>query len=367
MEQRITFNTKDRPEFIKELRSRVNSYFKENNITKYANANMVIKTIFMLSLYFVPFVLILTNISDNPWVVLGLWIVMGLGMAGIGLSIMHDANHGAYSKNHKVNQYLGYLINLVGGSAINWKIQHNVLHHSFTNIDGHDEDIDTGNLMRFSFHQKRYKIHRLQQFYAWFLYGLLTISWSIKKDFIQLERYKEKDLIKTQGTTYSKALTRLIFSKLFYAAYILGLPILLSSQAWWLTLIFYFIMHFVCSFTLSTIFQAAHVVSETSFPQPDETGMMDNNWAIHQLNTTSNFAKYNRPLSWFVGGLNFQIEHHLFPNICHVHYRNISKIVKKTAQDFNLPYYNHSTFFGALMSHAQFLTKLGKYDTPAVA
>lgn len=362
MEQRVKFNTQDRPEFIKELRSRVNSYFKENNKSKYGNANMVFKTIFMISLYVVPFILIIVNVSENPWVILGLWILMGFGMAGIGLSIMHDANHGAYSKNKNVNKYLGYLINLVGGSAINWKIQHNVLHHTYTNIDGLDEDLDTGNLMRFSYGQKRYKLHRLQQFYAWFLYGLLTISWSIKKDFIQLERYKNKDLIKTQNITYKKAFWRLVFAKLFYVAYVIGLPLLFSSQAWWLTLIFYFIMHFVCGFTLSTIFQAAHVISETNFPKPSDDGVMENNWAIHQLYTTANFARKNLLLSWYVGGLNFQIEHHLFPNICHVHYRNLSKIVKKTAEDFGLPYYHHNTFIGALVSHAKLLNKLGKQD-----
>ncbi len=361
--KRIKFNTLNHPEFFKELRFRVNNYFKETNKSKYANANMVIKTIFMLTLYILPFSLIIFNVFENSWVVFSLWVLMGYGMAGIGFSIMHDANHGAYSKNKTINKYLGYLINLVGGSAVNWKIQHNVLHHSFTNIDGFDEDIDSGNLMRFSFSQKRYKLHRLQQFYAWFLYGLITISWSIKKDFIQLKRYKIKDLIKTQNITYKSAFLKLILAKLFYASYIIVIPILFSSQAWWLTVTFYFIMHFVCGFTLSTIFQSAHIVSKTSFPKPSKEGKMENNWAIHQLNTTANFAKNNFPLSWFIGGLNFQIEHHLFPNICHVHYRKISKIVKKTATEYGLPYHTHTTFIEALISHTKLLTKLGKYDT----
>ncbi len=359
---KIKFNTQDRPEFFQELRKRVNSYFKENNKSKYANTNMVIKTIVMISLYFIPYFLVLLNISSNSWVILGLWILMGLGMAGIGFSIMHDANHGAYSKNKNINKYLGYLINLVGGSAINWKIQHNVLHHSFTNIEGYDEDIDSGGLMRFSYDQKRFKIHRLQPFYVWFLYGLLTISWSVKKDFIQLERYKKKDLIKTQGIAYKDAFLRLIFIKLFYTSFILVLPIIFSSQVWWLTLIFYLIMHFVCSLTLSSIFQAAHVITKTSFPTPDKEGKMINNWAIHQLHTTANFARKNLLLSWFVGGLNYQIEHHLFPNICHIHYRKISKIVKQTTKEYGLPYYNHNTFIGALISHTKHLIKLGKYD-----
>ena len=359
---RINFNAKDRPEFVKELRKRVNDHFKQNNKSKYANVNMVVKTIFMLSLYFVPYFLIVFNVSHNPWIILGLWMLMGLGMAGIGFSIMHDANHEAYSKNKTVNSYLGYLINLVGGSSVNWKIQHNVLHHTYTNIDGHDEDLGSGTLMRFSSSQKRLKIHRFQQFYAWFLYSLITVSWSIKKDFIQLSRYKKKDLIKTQNISYKKAFLRLILAKVFYILYVLVVPIIFSSQAWWITLIFYFMMHLACGFMISVIFQLAHIVSEADFPTPSKDGEIENNWAIHQLHTTANFAQSNWPLSWYVGGLNYQIEHHLFPNICHIHYKKISKIVKQTASDYGLPYHFHKTFFSALYSHAKLLTQLGKHD-----
>ncbi len=357
---KIKFNNADRPEFVKELRSRVNAYFKENNRSKNANTNMVIKTIFMLSLYFVPYFLMIFNITSNPLMNLMFWVLMGLGMAGIGFSVMHDANHGAYSKNQTTNKYLGYLINLIGGSSVNWKIQHNVLHHTYTNINEHDEDLN-GTLMRFSKHQKRIKMHRFQQVYAWFLYSLITISWTVKKDFLQLRRYKTKDLIKTQNITFKKAYLRLVFAKLFYISFILVLPLILSSQAWWLTLLFYFIMHFTSGLFISTIFQLAHVVSETNFPKPNIDGSMENNWAAHQLYTTANFGKKNLPLSWFVGGLNFQIEHHLFPNICHVHYRAISNIVKSTAQEFDLPYYQNS-LFGAISSHIKHLRQLGKQD-----
>lgn len=359
---RVKFNTKSNPDFLKELRSRVNTYFKENNISKYGNINMVIKTLFMLALYLTPYFLVIFNVFENTFLVFLMWILMGIGMSGIGLSIMHDANHGVYSKNKKINSSLGYLINLVGGSAINWKIQHNVLHHSFTNIHEHDEDLDSGGLMRFSVHQKRYKLHRFQKYYAWVLYGLLTISWSLKKDFIQLRRYKKKDLLKTQSISFKKAYLNLVIVKIFYFIHILVIPLLFANQAWWITLIFYFIMHYVCGFILSTIFQAAHVVTETSFPIPNNSGNMENNWAIHQLHTTANFAKNNRILSWFVGGLNFQVEHHLFPNICHVHYRKLSEIVKSTAQEYNLPYYSNLSFFRALQSHYLLLSKLGKQD-----
>lgn len=355
----VKFNPNQHKEFIKELRTRVNSYFKNNNISRFGNLNMVLKSIFMLSLYLIPYFLVVFNVFSNNWVILLMWILMGMGMAGIGLSIMHDANHDVYSKNKKINKAMGYLINLVGGSVINWRIQHNVLHHSFTNIHDHDEDLDTGGLMRFSVHQQRNNFHKYQKYYAWLLYGLLTVSWSLKKDFIQLRRYQKKDLLKTQGISYKKAYFNLVIVKVLYFLQILVIPMLFTNQAWWLTLIFFLVMHYVCGLILSTIFQAAHVVDETSFPIPDTDGNIENNWAVHQLATTANFAQKSRIFSWFIGGLNYQIEHHLFPNICHVHYRKISKIVKETAQEFQLPYYGDLSFLGALRSHYRLLSKLG--------
>ena len=155
----VKFNNEDRPEFFKTVNTRVNAYFKENNISRHANLNMKFKTVFMISLYFVPFVLMLTGVITSYWGAFAMWSIMGLGVSGIGLSIMHDANHGAYSKNQSVNKYLGYLINLIGGSSVNWKIQHNVLHHTYTNIHEHDEDMGDGTLMRFSYHQKRLKAY----------------------------------------------------------------------------------------------------------------------------------------------------------------------------------------------------------------
>ncbi len=173
----VKFNAQDRPEFFKELRKRVNAHFKENNISRHANLEMKFKTAFMITLYFTPMILMITGVVTSLWGVIGMWTLMGIGMSGIGLSIMHDANHGAYSQNKHVNNVLGYLLNFLGAYHTNWKIQHNVLHHSFTNVDGHDEDIAKEGVMRFSPTQERKSIYRFQVFYAPFLYGIMTIYW----------------------------------------------------------------------------------------------------------------------------------------------------------------------------------------------
>ena len=361
--QVVKFNTKDRPEFYKELRKRVNDYFIENSISRHANLNMIFKTVFMLSLYFIPFTLMLTGIVSSNWAVYAMWCIMGFGMSGIGLSIMHDANHGAYSRNQNVNNAFGFVLNFIGGYHMNWRIQHNVLHHTFTNIEGHDEDINKG-IMRFTPNQKRRGIFRFQIFYAPVLYGILTLYWVTVKDFEQLIRYSRRNLLVGQGISFKSTLVRIILYKIIYYSVTLVLPILIMDAPWWIIVLGFVTMHFICGMILALIFQAAHVLENTEFHVVDENGGVENTWAVHQMKTTSNFANSSFLFSWFIGGLNYQIEHHLFPNICHVHYRKISGIVREVAHEYDVPYNEYKTFYGALKSHFTLLNQLGtgKYD-----
>ena len=354
----VRFNKQDQPEFFKELKKRVNLYFQENQISKHANFNMKFKTIFMFTIYFTPLVLMLAGAINAFGWALVMWVIMGFGLAGIGCSVMHDANHGSYSKNKYVNKFLGFTSNFLGGFHKNWKIQHNVLHHSFTNIHHMDEDIEKG-VFCLSPNQKPDKIHRFQAFYAPFLYGLLTIFWFSTKDFQALVRYKKKDLLAAEGMTFWKAVLEVAFHKLWYLAIFLVLPMIFLDMPWWQTLIGFLIMHFIGGATLSFIFQAAHVLEETDFFELNEKGSMENNWAIHQMRTTANFGRRNGFFSWFIGGLNYQIEHHLFPNICHIHYARISKIVKETAEEYGIPYLQHRNFLLALKSHFTMIHQLG--------
>jgi linoleoyl-CoA desaturase len=348
--------------FIDNLRIRVRDYFDERQISRYANASMVWKSVFMILLYFVPYGIMVSGLIQDLWLLILGWILMGFGMAGIGLSIMHDANHRSYSSNPAINKNLGNLLNLVGGFAPNWQVQHNTLHHGFTNIDGYDEDIDPGNVLRLSPSKPRFPIHRYQHIYAWFLYGLMTITWVLDKDFGQLKRYRNEGLLKLLKKSYPRLLSELIFSKILYWTYILAIPMIVLPVAWWWVLILFFIMHFIGGFTLTIIFQSAHVVPTSTYPLPDQEGLLPDNWAIHQMMTTADFSPKSRLFSWYIGGLNYQIEHHLFPNICHVHYRKLSKIVKETAREFGVPYHVQPSFVGAVRSHGKMLKQLGRTD-----
>jgi linoleoyl-CoA desaturase len=352
------FDRKTDADFYKALRSRVNAYFTENNTSRNANAAMVFKTIVLIAMYFVPYAILLAGVVTNTWVFLGLWLVMGLGAAGIGFSIMHDANHEAYSKNKYVNIALGNLMNILGANSSIWKLQHNVLHHSFTNIQDADEDINSPEFLRFSPHRPLKPIHRYQHIYAWFLYGFMIILKVLYTDFKQAFHYREIEIIKSRKE-FVNLIMKISFWKVIYFGVFLVVPMFEMPFSPWMILLGFFLMHYVVGMCMAVIFQAAHVMPQTEFPAPTPTGKMDNNWAVHQLITTTNFAPNNKLLSWYVGGLNFQVEHHLFPNICHVHYKDISKIVRQTAEEYGIPYNTIGRFREAIAEHAKMLYMLG--------
>lgn len=356
-----------RRDFVTTLNARVNDYFKSNNIARNGNSEMHIKTVFMFLLFFTPYVLIITGNVNGSFGMLGMVVLMGFGMAGIGLSVMHDANHGAYSKKAWINNTIGYSLNLLGATSFTWKLQHNVLHHTYTNIHEEDEDISPRGVLRFNPHSDWKRFHRYQFIYAWPLYGLMTLVWLLFKDIARLSRYQRTGLVKSQKGNAGKEWAILFFTKIFFVGYSFVIPLLLTSLLWWQIIIGILVMHFVAGFILAIIFQPAHVIEGTEFPLPDENRTIENNWAIHQLLTTTNFGNNSKWFSWYVGGLNFQIEHHLFPNVCHVHYNKIAGIVQATAQEFGLPYKTSKTFLEALAGHARLLKQLGERPEVAVA
>lgn len=354
---RIVFGTPEQQAFFKELRARVDNYFESTGQSKHANTTMVVKTIVLLVGYLTGIVLQLA-LLPSPLMSFLLFAFTGVFLAGIGMSVMHDANHGAYSASEKVNRWVGYSLNLLGGMVLNWKMQHNVLHHTYTNIAGLDEDIDTKLALKLSPHGRTTKAQRYQWVYAFFLYMILTLYWGLAKDFVQYIHYKKVGLNKQSRLKNTVWLLKTTLVKVLYFTAFIGLPIYAGMPVWQ-ALAGFLIMHAVSGLILSVVFQLAHVVPDAYFPQPDANGFIPYSWAEHQLRTTMNFSTKNKWLSWYVGGLNFQIEHHLFTKICHVHYPAISEIVKKTAVEFGVPYYEKPTFVQALREHITFLRLQG--------
>ena len=326
---------------------------------------MVIKSVVMLSLLFVPLILVMSGLVTSVPVLFLLYIISGLGTAGVGMGVMHDAIHGSYSRNRNVNKWLGYTMNVIGANDEVWRLQHNVLHHTYTNISEHDDDINAPSFLRFSPHVPKKTVHQFQHFYTWFFYGMSTLSWVTTKDFIRLTRYYKLGLVGDRKA-YIRQIFRIILWKLVYFSYVLILPTLLSPFSFWMILLAFIASQFVTGLSMSMVFQTAHVMPETEFPLPNELGEMESGRLIHQMATTSNYAPKSRIFSWFIGGLNYQVEHHLFPNICHVHYRKIAPIIQQTAQEFGVPYLYKKTFLDALICHYRMLRHLGNVETQPV-
>lgn len=342
--------------FFSALKKEIDSYFLENKVKKSGNWNLYSKTIILFSLASVLYVLWLW-----PVLSMGISIIiagfLGFILALIGFNVMHDACHGSYSSNALVNEILGYSLNLIGGNSFIWKQKHNVIHHTYTNVDGVDDDIARSPFMRMCRTQRWLPMHKIQHLYLPLLYSLSTLFWMLWQDF---RKYFTR---KVYTTPLTKMATKdhVIFwiSKLFYIQMYIVLPIFL--QGWFVWLIGFLVMNAIMGLTTATIFQMAHVVEETEFKHVglNDSLLIENEWAIHQIKTTSNFSPGNPVLTYLVGGLNYQVEHHLFPRISHVHYPSISKIVKQKCREFNITYLSTPRFFEALSSHVRLIRKMG--------
>lgn len=362
MSKRVAFNTKDHPEFYATLQKKVRAYFAEQNRKPRANAKFWGKAIVMAGFYWGALALIV--FAPLPmWAFYVCWAILGIGMAGIGMNVMHDANHGSVSEKSWINKTLGASIYLLSGNVFTWKTQHNVLHHSYTNIHGVDEDLDARGLLRLHPEEEYKPMHKYQHYYAPFLYGLLTINWLLTKDFTQLNRYHKLGVAGKNNK--KKELVNIIFWKVAYFAIFLCLPVFVGGYSVLSVVLGIFLAHFLAGFVLSVIFQLAHVMPDVSHPV-NQDNKTEHSWAVLQLLTTANFSTKSRIVTWFVGGLNFQIEHHLFPNISHIHYPKIAEIVRNTANEMKLPYYEYKTFWGATAAHFTYLKTLANMKPATV-
>lgn len=344
--------------FYPEVRKRVNHYFETNNISKNANWRMVLKTAIILVWLAAAYVSFLFAASSLVLAMVSA-IAVAQGFVLVGFNIMHDGAHGSYSKNKRLNWVMGFALDLIGGSNMLWRHKHNILHHTYTNINELDDDIHVMGLLRFNPEQPWRPWHRSQHWYAFPLYSLMTLLWVTTGDFIKFFTRRIGDYRLPKPPAAESLL--FFLTKIFYFGYMLVLPMFFLPVLH--VLAFFLIVHMVLGFTMAIVFQLAHVAEDNAFPRPHpDTGEIENEWAIHQVETTANFAAKSRLAAWYCGGLNFQIEHHLFPRICHIHYPAISKIVERTCHEFGVTYISHPTFRDAVAAHLRFLKKLGRKD-----
>lgn len=354
----VKFSKRTANDFYDTLNKRINQYFETKHIQRKGNWKLLLKSIIMFAIFIVPYILIL-SLDIPSWLMLIMCVVIGIGMAGVGMNVMHDGNHGAYSKHNWVNKMMGSSMYILAGNVYNWQVQHNVLHHTFTNVEGLDEDLEAGIVIRFSKNAKWYWFHSYQQYYSIFLYSLLTFNWALFSDYKRTYHYLKRGLAYGKKPNQFLQWTTLIVGKMVYLSMWIVLPILLIDAPWWYVLIGFAVMHGTAGIILSIIFQLAHVVDDAEMPLPDVQGNLENSWAVHQLFTTVNFSPKSWFLNWFTGGLNRQIEHHIFPHISHIHYKEIAVLVKMTAKEYDLPYHEYRSFTKAVRAHFKYLGELG--------
>ena len=359
--KKVQFNLMDHS-FSDAVKRGVAEYFQRNNLKKTGNWHLYVKGLLFIPLAIVIYVMILIG-QFSLFSNILLFISLGFAFSMIAVNVMHDACHGSFSDKKWVNDLMGLTMNMLGSNAYLWKIRHTV-HHTFTNIDGMDYDIDNWPLLRQSPNQGWKPAHRYQHWYMFPIYAVSTIEWMLVSDFT---KYFTRNVTSTR-------IEKISFTEhlVFWSSKILCVLLYVVIPTWvlgWETwLLGFLLVHFVMGFSLITLFQLAHIVGNTHFePTDNENKLIDKEWAIHEVLTTSNFAIDNKLLNWFVGGLNFQIEHHLFPFVSHVHYPAISEIVKKECVRHTLPYNCYPTLKDALTSHFHYMKKLGKAGQTIIA
>ena len=350
---KVSFNN-NKQVFYSTLKKSVDQYFTSNNLKKTGNWKLYLKTVILIPLALLIYVILLFT-DYAAWVGASLSILLGLTLVSIAFNIMHDACHGSYSSRKWVNELMGLTMNALGANAYIWKIKHNVVHHTYTNVDGIDDDIAKSPVLRHCPSQKWMPAHRFQHIYMFFLYAVSTILWVFLTDMI---KYFSRKIIVTEMKFTLKEHIIFWVSKLLYIGFYIVIPVLMLGWQTWL--IGYLIINITMGLTLSLVFQLAHVVEKTEFEVAEEKPkVIDTEWAIHEIRTTANFAPGNKIVSWFVGGLNFQVEHHLFPRVSHVHYAALSKIVKEHCDQFGIPYHSYPKMRQAVASHIRVMKALG--------
>ncbi len=351
---RLKFNSNT--EFHTALRRNVDAYFERTGRPRRGNRQVYLKAAILLSCFFASYVAAVF-LAQNLWQGVPLAVLLGFSMIGIGFNIMHDGGHRGFSERPWINKLAAMTLDLIGVSSYVWHWKHAMYHHNYVNIVGYDPDTDLGVLARFAPHEKRLWFHRWQHLYLWVLYSFLVAKLQLFNDFAsiisgrihshQIPRPKRWDLFIFMGGKAS-FFTLAFALPLFYHP----LPVVLF---------YYTVTVFIMGIPLSVVFQLPHCTGRSDHPLPDEaTHEMKNPWAVHQAEVTLNYDRHSRVRTWLFGGLNFHLEHHLFPSICHVNYPGMSRTVEETCRQFGVKYAEHRTFWVGLAEHYRWLREMGR-------
>lgn len=364
--KKIKFSKPKSSPFYQELKLQIDSYFQQKGCSRKANTAMRVKIIFILLLFLGSYTALLSNYFSLSWMLFFV-VLLGLSMGLIAFSIGHDASHNALFKNPKINYLFSYSFNLVGVNRYIWDIKHNLSHHAFTNVPGYDMDIEQIRVARVVDHIPLRWYYRYQHIYVPFLYPFTSLYMIFVKDFQMMatKHFGNQADIEHPRKEY----VILIVSKLFYFIYALIIPLIVIDLPVWQILTGFLILHLLLGIYTAVILFPAHALKGMPFPKPDENGLIHNSWVIHEVQTSTNYSPDSRILNFLSGGLNTHVIHHIFPGICHIHYYNLTKILRQVAAEYDIPLHEHSLFTAIkdLLGHLKIMGRQKRLTNPDYA
>jgi len=344
--------------FYAELRAGVRDLLAEPGRLRRGQRAMYLKSAVMLTWAAGSWAL-LVFAAATWWQAAALAVSLGFAMAGVAFNIVHDANHGSYSDNRRLNRAMQWVLDVIGASSHVWRLKHNVVHHTFTNVSGADADIEQMPFFRCTPDQPRRWFHRFQHVYAWPLYGIMAVRWQLVGDFNELRRGH------VEGTPLAwprgRDLVGFWLGKAAFLGWAVVIPLLVHPL--WQVAAGFMAASFIFALTLAVVFQLAHNIEEAEVTDVESLSAAGSvEWARHQVETTVDFAPRSRLLRWYLGGLNFQVEHHLFSKVCHVHYPDIARLVRAACDTHGVRYRANDTMWQALVSHTRWLRRMGQRE-----
>jgi linoleoyl-CoA desaturase len=343
-------------DFQKTLNERVNTFLREGNFPGRDVPAMYVKTAVVLAWWLGTYLLLLLG-RFSPPVTLLLYVIWALSIASLGFNVMHDANHGAYSNNPRINKLISLSAELLGMSGFRWRTKHNVWHHTYTNIAGFDDDVETFGLMRLSPRVPWRPFFRFQAWYFPVIYSFIGFDFFLRDFMMVISGRSDANHVYPKLTLADKV--TFWAGKLFFILIMFVFPLLVFP--WWLVLAGFVLAMMTLGLVMGIVFQLAHINGDATFPEPVGSPQhIENEWAIHQVETTVDFAPHNRLLNFYIGGLNYQIEHHLVTHICHINYPRLAPVVRATCEEFGIRYTSYPTWRQAFVCHLRALHEMGR-------
>jgi linoleoyl-CoA desaturase len=350
---RVTFDGAG--DFLKTVRARVNDALAAR--ARGGNTGIQRKAAFVAVWFAASFVLMLT--VKSGWLQLALCFSYALAASAVGFNIFHDANHGTLTSSARRNAVIGAIASTVlGPSRYLWNYKHNILHHRFTNVHNWDDDLETRGFLRLSPNQPWKARYRGQHVFVFALYAINAVEMVFVKDFVQYFTLRMNDHQRIPAMSGADKFEFWICKAIYFSVFI-GLPVALLPISH--VIAGFLVYQLTLGLALGLVFSMAHQVESVGFADPKgNPARICEEWATHQMRTTANFANRSSLWTWYSGGLNHQIEHHLFPALNHTHYKTIRQIVVQTAGEFGLPYHHYDSYGAALHSHYRHLRTLSE-------